>query len=357
MADETSVGYLKKHEIPQLIDRMITAVLRTKPSHPKELMMSFMRAEGGAHIFVINGFYMSMREKFTKDGASISYFVVEWDNSELSWADFRGKVLGGTDPKTAEKCSLRNTLFGSFKELGLSSEPNVGDNGIHASASPFEAMAERLNWLETPLADDPFAKALLVAGIPEDTIKEWTKDPQVEFEGGKKSLFDLLEDLDGEEVLLKAQKIAGVTGKVEAGKNSAFVFIKPHAVSDAVQKLVTERFAKEGIAILTQGSLGNKVIAEKKLIDNHYYAIANKASLTLPKDLNPPKQKLDEFESKFGRTWQDALDTGMVYNAVDACKRLNVDGERMATLWTDSKSSGDLLKFGGGFYCGKVRAV
>ncbi len=38
------------------------------------------------------------------------------------------------------------------------------------------------------------------------------------------------------------------------------------------------------------GRLDNKTIESKMLIDNHYYAIANKASLTKPKDLNPPAQ-------------------------------------------------------------------
>jgi hypothetical protein len=32
--------------------------------------------------------------------------------------------------------------------LGLQYCPNVGDNGVHASASPFEALAERMNWLK-----------------------------------------------------------------------------------------------------------------------------------------------------------------------------------------------------------------
>ena len=26
-------------------------------------------------------------------------------------------------------------------------KPNTGDNGVHASASPFEALAERMNWV------------------------------------------------------------------------------------------------------------------------------------------------------------------------------------------------------------------
>ena len=31
----------------------------------------------------------------------------------------------------------------SYKELGLTSVPNKGDNGVHASASPFEGLAEK----------------------------------------------------------------------------------------------------------------------------------------------------------------------------------------------------------------------
>ena len=48
----------------------------------------------------------------------------------------------------------------------------------------------------------------------------WTKDPQVMFEGGKASLFDLLEDLDYDDCLAKAQKIAGVEGSRPAGSQS-----------------------------------------------------------------------------------------------------------------------------------------
>ncbi len=31
---------------------------------------------------------------------------------------------------------------------GLSYLPTVGDNCVHASASPFEGLAERMNWLK-----------------------------------------------------------------------------------------------------------------------------------------------------------------------------------------------------------------
>ena len=174
---------------------------------------------------------MAMREKFTKPGSSIYYYLVEWEPSPaLTWEAFRGDVLGATDPSTAAPGSLRKEIFSKWKDLGLASEPNVGDNGVHASASPFEALAERLNWMGASLEDDPFGRAMLSSGIPRATIMAWTKDPQVMFEDKKASLFDLLEDLDYDECLSKAQAIAGVQGKRPAGKMQAYVFIKPHAV-------------------------------------------------------------------------------------------------------------------------------
>lgn len=66
-----------------------------------------------------------------------------------------------------------------WQALGLTAEPNTGDNAVHASASPFEAFAECCNWLGAAIDELPFGKALLDAGITEDVIKSWTVDPQV----------------------------------------------------------------------------------------------------------------------------------------------------------------------------------
>lgn len=305
-------------------------------------------------IFVINGFYMAMREKYTKPGEKIHYFLVEWDPKKLSWSDFREKVLGATDPATASPGALRRQIFDSWQSLGLKFEPNVGDNGVHASASPFEALAERMNWMATPLESDDFGKAMLQAGIPKDTIMAWTKDPQVSYEGKKSSLFDLLEDLDYDECLAKAQAIAGVSGTRVAGKMQAFVFVKPHAVTDAAISLTKSRLASAGISVCKEGDLSANEIESNKLIDNHYYAIANKASLCKPADLNPPEAKQKEFEQKFGISWKQALADGVVYNAVDGCKRLGLSGKEMDLVWAGAKKSNNLLKFGGGFYAGKI---
>merc|ERR1712066_345396 len=145
-----------------------------------------VEVEGKEPVYVFNGFFMSMRSKFTKPGTEIYYYSVEWDPKQLSWADFRGKVLGPTDPAEAPADSLRGLIMAQWKELGLASEPNVGDNGVHASASPFEAFAERNNWLEVAIKDDHFGSLMINAGIPEKTIKDWSVDPQVAVDAGGK---------------------------------------------------------------------------------------------------------------------------------------------------------------------------
>ena len=45
-----------------------------------------------------------------------------------------------------------------------------------------------------------------------------------------------------------------------------------------------------------------------------------------------------------------------MYNAVDGCKKLGIDGSKMDKLWAGAKKGGNLVKFGGGFYAGKIPA-
>jgi len=163
----------------------------------------------GKEKYVFNAFFMSMRSGFTMPGKSIRYFTVEWDEEKLSWEDFRGKVLGPTDPNDAPKDSLRGEILANWRELGLASQPNVGDNGMHASASPFEAMSERMNWLEKRCDQDSFCTAMKGAGFKEATINAWAVDPQVKInaDGKKGSLFDSVEDLDAKACLEKLKQL------------------------------------------------------------------------------------------------------------------------------------------------------
>ena len=126
--------------------------------------------------------------------------------------------------------------------------------------------------------------------------------------------------------------------------NSAFVFIKPHANTRAAQALVEKTLAANSKA---EGELTAAQIDKGMLIDQHYYAIASKATLLKPQDMPVPAEK---FEAAFGLTWTKALADGLVYSALDACDALGVDAAGLDALWAKAKKT----KFGGGFYCGLI---
>jgi len=113
-------------------------------------------------------------------------------------------------------------------------------------------------------------------------------------------------------------------------KNSAFVFIKPHANRPAVQDLVKAKLEEAGLSILSTGSISGVEIDEKQYIDQHYYAIASKATILKPEEIAVPA---DKFEAEFGETWSGVLESGKAYNAMQACEKLGVDAEGLETVW------------------------
>jgi len=165
--------------------------------------------EGKEPCYVFNGFFMEMRSKYVTPGLSIHYYVVEWDAATMPWTAFRSEGLGATDPAEAPAGAVRAQILAQWEALGLASEPNVGDNGMHGSASPFEAFAELVNWTGADPATEPFGQAMLDAGISAETIKAWSVDPQVTLPGGdaKGSLFDSVEDMDADACLAKLVEV------------------------------------------------------------------------------------------------------------------------------------------------------
>eukprot|EP01038_Epipyxis_sp_PR26KG_P006788 gene6788-9298_t len=192
--------------------------------------------EGKTPIYVFNGFFMSMRSKFVAHGTSIHYYVVEFSPSLLEWKNFRAQVLGPTDPFSAPAESLRGSILKNWKSLGLSYEPNVGDNCVHASASPFEGLAERMNWLKAEAEEDPFGKALISAGLTVETLKAWSVDPQVK----GSSIFDQLEDSNADEcvrIMVQLNAPEELHVEVSESKGDDEIIIEESIKNDLVKKL------------------------------------------------------------------------------------------------------------------------
>ena len=163
--------------------------------------------EGKRPVYVFNGFFMKMRAKYVTPGTSIHYYTVSFCSSSLSWHSFRHDVVGPTDPSKASPTSLRGKIFAEWESLGLEFQPHIGNNSVHASASPFESLVERMNWLNLSLKEDDFAAKLLAKGITEETIKKWSLDPKV----NGSSLFDQFEDKDCDHILDVAAHIMDCT--------------------------------------------------------------------------------------------------------------------------------------------------
>lgn len=144
-----------------------------------------------------------------------------------------------------------------------------------------------------------------------------------------------------------------LTGKT----NSAFVFIKPHACKGtpgAVESVVEDKFKSSGIRITGQGDMNAEDIDKNMYIDTHYGAIASKAVKLKPSELNVPDKGKAQFEKMFGESWESVIASGKVYNAKDAAEKLGLDASGINAKWSKLTRGKDLIKFGGGFYCGKV---
>lgn len=80
-------------------------------------------------------------------------------------------------------------------------------------------------------------------------------------------------------ITLRSKKVVSSSDTCSNMKNSAFVFVKPHANTPAVQQLVREKLVEAGCTILTEEDISGKTIDEQKLIDQHYYAIGTFVTL------------------------------------------------------------------------------
>jgi nucleoside diphosphate kinase len=157
--------------------------------------------------YVINGFYPGQREVFTTAGAEVVLYEAEFDPAQVSWEQFRGQIIGATDPAKAVEGSLRNLLLERYTELGQTARPEMSRNGVHASAGPLEGLRERMVWLGTKVHKTPFAAALLERGMTRERLDELLENPVIQLDGQSGPVFDLTEDSDADAAVEKLSEL------------------------------------------------------------------------------------------------------------------------------------------------------
>jgi hypothetical protein len=169
---------------------------------------------GGKWVYVLNGFFMAMRNEYLEPSSCVHAYVIQWSAEMLPWKDFLTRAIGSSDPCKALPDSLRRTIYERYRNLEMEEQPNELFNAIHASESPLEGLAERLNWSFTKsVQHDEFGRILLGKGIPESKILEWCENSKVSMTwdvtpigrgvdvSGMMDIFDVVKGMDTRECL------------------------------------------------------------------------------------------------------------------------------------------------------------
>jgi hypothetical protein len=139
------------------------------------------KVEEPSYVYIVNGFYSSMKNAMTKANKPAEYFVLEWDGDTMNWTDFTAKILGNSEPDRASSFSIRGKLYQEWLELGLPNSTTYRDNGIYCSTSSIKGMVDRLMWVKGSIMfTDIFGARLLKARVQSSLINKYSMNPLIQ---------------------------------------------------------------------------------------------------------------------------------------------------------------------------------
>ncbi|MBI9020755.1 MAG: hypothetical protein JEZ10_05820 [Verrucomicrobia bacterium] len=156
--------------------------------------------------YCINAFYPAMEANFCNPETRISYYVVEFDPEQVSWLEFRKRVLGLTDASEACPESFRGQLYAQYP-LDFPGR----DNFVHGSAGPLEGLVERsIHEADFDMAGNPIGNYLLGRGVTLDRFRDWKSKQSISVLG---ELFDATEEKNTDEVFQTLELFLPTIGK------------------------------------------------------------------------------------------------------------------------------------------------
>eukprot|EP00771_Trimastix_marina_P001503 gnl/Trimastix_PCT/2584.p1 GENE.gnl/Trimastix_PCT/2584~~gnl/Trimastix_PCT/2584.p1 ORF type:complete len:321 (+),score=69.29 gnl/Trimastix_PCT/2584:114-1076(+) len=130
--------------------------------------------------------------------------------------------------------------------------------------------------------------------------------------------------------------------------NTAVIFLKPHVASNSkVLELTKQRLAEKHVHIRCEGQVSSEQIGEKKMVDMHYSAIAEKGAIRSPHEIDITPAQKETFREHFGQEWDT---TENLVNAVQFQSMAHCSGIELNAAY----QTAGFKKLGGGFYVAKM---
>ncbi|CCW60139.1 unnamed protein product [Phytomonas sp. EM1] len=274
--------------------------------------------------YVVNGFYPYLRNLFLSPGSKTKCYIISWPETALSWSSFRKDVIGCTDPSKAPSNSLRGMLYRDWKDLDLAQQPSSTENGVHASASPLEAMIEEHLWLGTPLGRCCCSALMRKRfGLSPATWLSWASNPHIRIDGGPRStrVFDVMENKNTHEFLLAAlQEERQQLSHYNAEKmNCAVLVLHPSSISGALGELVKDILMRFQITVQGEGYVYGNDAARRALGMPTLQVMLHLASIR-------GDELLSQITVSARRRFYEVF-----HHDMDACKEALIGGEQACT--------------------------
>jgi hypothetical protein len=149
----------------------------------------------GEAVYILNGFNPFQLSFFTDPGR---YLIVFSLYTETDWSVLRNRMIGTTNPYNADTESLRAEILRIKDRIGV--EINPGQNGVHLSAGPVEALAEIIRFCSVLPAGklapgEVYTGArLLQKGFTGNALRRCMANELIQFEGEGQYIFDITEE-------------------------------------------------------------------------------------------------------------------------------------------------------------------
>lgn len=350
---------------------------------------------------------------------SVTWMSLSWKASRYSPGCIQDEIFGAVDPLAARDGSLRKTLLKEYVDFGVYRKPCEECCGFQLFVNPLEALAQECIWSRRLLTVLPLGRQLLQEGLPSVFITRLFSNPLIissgtitsvfqltegmpsakavrrlselywslkeeEKEAAKERAMSLAENPDAQDELMDAQLVT-VTNEAKPNatvvydllstqnfqpysltegceeeeekcqRNSAVVFIKPHAYNKLVFAAVTELLRQQipDLSFDHVCDVDAHLIETRQLIDQHYRQISFYAMTCDPSTLLLSEEAEQKFEEAFHVQWKDVVGSGRLWNAKTAMSLLGQwPPKGLYDLW---KASSKKVTLTSGAYVCQVR--